>query len=702
MKKIAKTGLGIAAVAAIAGASAYVAFAGWGPNRPTYTMKVPADHITFNSIVDNNEEIGNELYFVSASKYTGSASTNYWSDKTEVENGKEYVVRMYVHNNAAGNLKLTAEGVKAFVNLPTDTATSIEVSGTVYAKNASPNEVHDSTTFVSKNGEKFNLAYVKGTAKYYNTKDKQLRTFNLDTANNDLFTDKGVLLGYDQMDGKIPGCNQYSGYLTFHVKAQFVEQPNLEISKEVKILGTDTWSEKVTAKAGETVRYRIHVKNTGNTVLKNVVVRDILPTGLTYVAGSTTIANTAHPKGVALSDGIVSDKGINLGDYDTGAGAWLYFNATVDKSVSEKCNASTLRNVAQTSAGSSTGTKEDTADVYVEGKTCVDGFKIDKMVKLPSEAEWHETINGVAGGYVDYRIRFTNTGNTTLNNVVIVDTLPANMSYVKGSTKLDGKAAADGVISTQGLNIGSVAAGKTATLTFKVQVSESLKTKCEDSTLTNTAKGKYNNDDKTSKSDTAVVKVKAATCEPEEPGFKIDKMVQLNGGKEWSEVVTAKAGDKVRYRIQFKNTGNTQLKNVVIRDVLPAGLTYVKGSTVLYNKANTNGQKLDDGIVSDKGVNIGNYAVGAEATVYFYATVNSSLKDNCEDVTLRNVVEGKYDNNDKTIEKDTADVKVNGIDCKEPEEPELPKTGADSMLGSIVVISGTVTAAGYYIISRKK
>lgn len=703
MKKLAKTGLGIAAVAAIAGASAYMAFADWGPKRTQYTMNEPADHIVFNSIIDNNQEIGNEFYFVSASEYTGSASTNYWSDNTKVENGKEYVVRIYVHNNAAGNLKLTAEDVKAYVTLPTDTATSITVSGKIYAKNADPKTVYDSTTFTSKNGEKFNLAYVKGTAKYYNTKDGKLRTFNLDTANNDLFTSTGVKLGYDQMDGKIPGCNQYSGYLTFHVKAQFAEQPNLEISKEVKILGTDTWSEKVTAKSGETVRYRIHVKNTGNTELKNVVVRDILPTGLTYVKGSTTIVNTAHKQGVTLSDGIVTDKGINLGDYAAGAGAWLYFNATVDKSVSENCGNSTLRNIAQTSAGTSTGTKEDTADVYVEGKTCVDGFKIDKMVKLPSENEWHETVTATAGTNVDYRIRFTNTGNTTLKNVVISDTLPANMSYVKGSSKLDGKALADGIVSDKGVNIGSVAEGKTVVITFKALVSSELKDKCEDSTLTNTAKGKYNNDDKTAKSDTAVVKVKGKDCtEPEKPGFKIDKMVQISGGKEWSEIVTAKAGDKVRYRIQFKNTGNTTLKNVVIRDVLPAGLTYVKGSTVLYNKANTNGKTLADGIVSDKGINIGDYAKGTEATVYFYATVNSSLKDNCNDTTLRNVVEGKYNNDDKTIDKDTADVKVEGKDCKEPEEPELPKTGAESMLGSIVVISGTVTAAGYYIISRKK
>ena len=220
MNKIAKTSLGIAAVAAIAGAGAYMAFA-WGPSRTTYTMDKPADHVVFNSITDNNKEVGDERYFVSASEYTGDASKNYWSDKTQVENGKEYVVRMYVHNNAASNLNLTAENVRAYVVLPTDTATSITVSGKVYSSNANPTTVWDETTFTSKNGEKFNLAYVDGTAKYYNTKDGKLRTFNLNASN--LLTNKGELLGYDKMDGKIPGCSQYSGYLTFHVKAQFAE-----------------------------------------------------------------------------------------------------------------------------------------------------------------------------------------------------------------------------------------------------------------------------------------------------------------------------------------------------------------------------------------------------------------------------------------------------------------------------------------------
>jgi uncharacterized repeat protein (TIGR01451 family) len=299
MKKIMKASIGVAAVAALAGAGALVAFA-WGPSRTTYTMAKPADHVVFNSITDNNKEVGDERYFVSASPYTGSASSNYWSDATKVENGKEYVVRMYVHNNAASNLNLVAKDVKAFVVLPTTTAKEITVSGKISSSNAKPTTVWDETKFVSKNGEAFNLAYVDGSAKYYNTKDGKLRTFSLDGLNdsNDLFTSKGKLLGYDKMDGNIPGCSQYSGYVTFHVKAQFAAKPNIEISKEVKILGSDTWSEEVKAKSGDTVRYRIHFKNTGNTTLKNVVIRDILPTGLTYVKGTTSIVNTAHPKGV--------------------------------------------------------------------------------------------------------------------------------------------------------------------------------------------------------------------------------------------------------------------------------------------------------------------------------------------------------------------------------------------------------------------
>ena len=707
MKKLTKAGIGLAAVAAVSAASALAVFA-WGSARKTFTMEHPADYITFNSITDN--VIGDERYFVSASRWTGNTKDNFYSDGTEVEADKEYVVRMYVHNNMASNLvdvktgKGVAENVRAYVTLPTTTAKSITITGTIASSNANPNKVWDETILKSKNGEVFNLAYVPGTATYTNQDaNMKLRSFKL---SDKLFTNEGVLLGYDQMDGKIPGCNKYSGYLTFHVKAQFAkktETPNISIQKEVKLLGSDKWSEEVTAKAGETVRYRITAKNSGNTSLENFSIRDILPTGLTYVKGSTTVATARYPKGTTVSDNIMTNSGVNLGTFDAGAVAYIYFNATVNSSVAEKCNNSILRNIAQLTSSSIKTTKEDSADVFVQGKTCTEGFTLDKKVRIGSN-DFAEKITAKAGDKVEYRIQFKNTGNTDLKNVVIRDILPSNETYVKGSTNLDGKALADGVITTDGINIGTVGAGKTVNLYFFVTMNGSLADICEKVELTNTAKAKYNNDAKTEKSDTAVVSVDGKDCtEKENPGFTINKMVQLKGGNEWAEDVTAKAGDTVRYRIQFKNIGNTTLKNVVIRDVLPAGMTYVKGSTVLYNAANTNGKTLDDGIVSNDGINIGDYAKGTEATIYFYATVDTPA-DECKDSTLRNIAKGKYNNDASTEKSDAADVTVNAKECTvtPPSTPELPKTGAGTVISGVIGAASVATAAGYYIISRKK
>ena len=168
MKKLTKAGIGLGAVAAVTAASALVVFA-WGPSdRATFTMEKPASYVTFNSITNN--VIGDERYFVAASEWTGNANDNYYSDTTYVEDGKEYVVRMYVHNNAAANLKLTAKDVKAYVVLPTTTGTEVTVSGKFTSSNAKPTSYWDETHFKSKNGEKFNLAYVDGTAKYHTNK----------------------------------------------------------------------------------------------------------------------------------------------------------------------------------------------------------------------------------------------------------------------------------------------------------------------------------------------------------------------------------------------------------------------------------------------------------------------------------------------------------------------------------------------------
>ena len=377
MKRLTSIGLGAAAVA-VAVVSGFTLLANaWGPSgRSTFTLEKPASYVTFNSITNNNTE-GDERYFVTAK----AADNGKWADTTVVEDGKDYIVKMYVHNNAGANLNLVAENVKAFAYIE-NKGSQTQVSGKITSTNANPNAVWDETTFKSANGEEFTLSFVSGSAEYTNAKNGQARKFKL--SNNLL--NNGTALGYDQMDGKIPGCFQYSGVVTYKVRAAFKKKPvtpnpSYELQKQVQVEGSNTWSENVEMKAGQTVRYRLHFKNTGNVDLKDVVLKDVLPAGLTYVKGSSV-----NGDGKAVADGIIGN-GLNYGTVKVGQEFNLYFKATVNKT--DKCEkGKKLTNTVKTNpkydvdtngdgkadTTKEVGEKQDTADVTINcaKKTCDD------------------------------------------------------------------------------------------------------------------------------------------------------------------------------------------------------------------------------------------------------------------------------------------------------------------------------------------
>ena len=134
---------------------------------------------------------------------------------------------------------------------------------------------------------------------------------------------------------------------------------DVRIKKETDI----KWGTKVHAEPGECVRFRIGVQNRSSEMFRNLVLRDLLPDGLSYVEGSTMIFNTAHPKGVTLSDKIIHDNGINIGDYAPGANAWIYFNAVTSEEPRDRNMI--YRNVIQATVGSGTS-KETFVDVLIE------------------------------------------------------------------------------------------------------------------------------------------------------------------------------------------------------------------------------------------------------------------------------------------------------------------------------------------------
>ena len=141
---------------------------------------------------------------------------------------------------------------------------------------------------------------------------------------NELFG-KGALLGYNALDGKVPGCHNFAGYLTFdfRVVGENPPKPDFNVEKLVAPFGSNNFTKSVNAKTGDKVDFRIQYKNVGNLEQAKVVVKDTLPAGLELVPGSVKLANkNTGGKYTNLPDNLTSN-GQEIGTYNPGANAYI-------------------------------------------------------------------------------------------------------------------------------------------------------------------------------------------------------------------------------------------------------------------------------------------------------------------------------------------------------------------------------------------
>lgn len=193
----------------------------WGPERPTYTDADPAEHATFNSIVDESG-IGDERDFV---RIEEKNSGREYSSEIVIEAGKQYEVYIYYHNDASETYnteKYNYVGIARDVRLASSFPLSLEkneraaVVGKITSTNAEPAAVWDEAYVTAK--EAVTLHYVTGSAKIYNK-----RGTNGSVLSTNLFSEKGTFLGMDVLNGVIFGCDQYSGYVVYTIQTKAVE-----------------------------------------------------------------------------------------------------------------------------------------------------------------------------------------------------------------------------------------------------------------------------------------------------------------------------------------------------------------------------------------------------------------------------------------------------------------------------------------------
>ncbi len=400
MSKASKAILAVsAATAAIVGSIATPSVvSAWGDNggmRPSYTLNevnagALGNQIIFNTISDS--VMGNEKNFVGAREDTGvnAGENNVWEgNEIKVEDGKTYVIRLYAHNNNRFGYDGVAENTRVSFSIPSTSAKEIEVNGFIMSSNATPSKYWDYVTF--KSDHAFHLEYLPGSALLENNGigqgGLQLSDAVVDAANG------GTLIGYDALDGRVPGCYQYDNFITIRVKAVYDTAYTLET--QVRLVGGDkTWGNGVEAKIGDTVEFRMSYKNNDTADQLNVMIGDILPAGLRYVPGSTKLVNSTYPNGATINEDDIITRGINIGGYGAGANAFIRFQAeVVDEGLA--CGSNTLVNWGKASVNKTS--IQDYATVHLT-KTCDNNGGNDTYtppVTLPTTGP-----EAVAGGIV--------------------------------------------------------------------------------------------------------------------------------------------------------------------------------------------------------------------------------------------------------------------------------------------------------------
>ena len=339
----------------------------WGPARHEFSLREPASYVTFNSMI--NPAHGDERNFMQIRP--ADAGPEAYTDKISLQPGKEYIVYMYYHNNAASNLNASgvgvAQGAFARAEVPSIVkrgATDTKAVGYIGAANAKHiddngknhgNQVWDDVVLQNSTNADIALRYVSGSAVIHSQGPVNNKVMP------DSIVSSGAPLGYEELNGILKGCEEYAGYITFRIKA---DQPNFTVTKQVRKDGAKDWQQSVQGlKPGDVVQYLVSYKNTGSTQQDGVVVKDTLPKGLSYVPGSSILTNTSNPNGKAIADGVTTGGGIKIGDYAPGAAAYVTFKATVGAAKDLECGKNTLVNKVRIDTNN--GGKEATAPVEV-------------------------------------------------------------------------------------------------------------------------------------------------------------------------------------------------------------------------------------------------------------------------------------------------------------------------------------------------
>ncbi len=592
---------------------------------------------------DENPPFCHDFPAIDAAVYNPNGDTVYsqseadWNNGLNLNVGQTGVALMYIHNGAANNLPIeqtTARNVK----IVTQTDTSVGSTHAISVRFSGDNTNTVNKSFNIHTPSKAKLEVIPNSGFMYDYDGNLI----LDQQNLNLGNSTYTL-------GDLDACFEYSVFLTFRFKVVGQtqnEDADLSVEKEVRnVTNRGSFASSVDAKDGDRLEYRVKVRNTGDSTARNVTLTDNGVSGIDIDWNATD-----QP---SLWEGNFPGT-LEIGDLRAGQEVTITYFANVDTNT---CR--TYTNTVRADADN-TSQVSDSASVRVTG--CGGGgndnpdLEIKKQVRnLDDSGSFKDAVDARHGDTVRFRVTVTNSGDGTVNDVVMTDVIPSGFRFAD-DLEVDGDYE-DVSINNRTLRVelGSIREDGTRVIEFNAEVVEN-----DNTTICNEAQAVGNSVDRVE--DEACVRIKTNTTNGE-PHIVTSKRAYNDSKGVDATTTNAERGNYITFTLTTTNNGTEDAKNYVIRDDL-------SGVLALATLVDSNGGNLNGNILTYPSVTI---KPGQTVTKTIKVQVKTSLSP-----TLSYQIRNTYGN--------TVTINIPGKTVF-----EAPKTGTAAT--SAGVFAGLITMA---------
>lgn len=333
------------------------------------------------------------------------------------------------------------------------------------------------------------------------------------------------------------------------------------------------------ATVGSTVTYTLAVSNAGN-IGAVTTLTDNIPAGSTFVPGSFRVNGVVVP-------GANPAAGVSIGTVGAGTTVNVTFQVVVNTLPSPP-------QLVDQAAAAYTFSPPDGRTA--SGSAASNTLTIPVSLPNVSVVKSANFTDAAVGEVLTYTSVISNNGLESITNVILTDPIPSGASFVSGSVIVNGSPL-PAAIPSNGIAIGTIAAGSSVTTVFQVNVN-SLPSPAQ---LANQSSAAYNSGTFTG------ISISNSTITPVyQPVISLVKNANTSA---------ATVGDTVQYSVNVSNTGNISAA-VTLTDNVPAGMAFVPNSVTVNGVSQPGASPVT-------GIPVGAVNTGGSTVITFQFVLNS-------------------------------------------------------------------------------